>query len=115
MSITHQVEGNYFIIKSIGDMTIGGINLKSYLEPYVDDPTVHGIAIDFTQVNFIDSSGVWVLFTFWKTLKGRKVALSLFNLNDGVRRAFYLTGLEKTLHICSTKREALKYLREQGQ
>ncbi len=51
------------------------------------------IIIDFTNVGYLDSSGIGVLLTLSKTLKEKEKGLKLTNLSERIGRVLELSSL----------------------
>jgi len=68
------------------------------------------IALDFTRVDYLSSSGMRVLLAATKKLKSAKGCLILFSLSPEVAELISLAGFDKILHTCSTEKEAFKYI-----
>jgi len=68
--------------------------LKGALEP-VQEP----LSLDFSQVTFIDSSGLAALVGLYKKAREAGVAFEIVNIQDTVRLILELTGLDTILPI----------------
>ncbi|HEV7736736.1 MAG TPA: STAS domain-containing protein [Chlamydiales bacterium] len=68
------------------------------------------IALDFTRVDYLSSSGMRVLLAATKKLKSAKGCLILFSLSPEVAELISLAGFDKILHTCSTEKEAIQYI-----
>ena len=67
------------------------------------------LALDFTRIDYLSSSGMRVLLAATKRLKAAKGCLILFSLSPEVAELISLAGFDKILHTCSTEKEALLY------
>lgn len=67
------------------------------------------IALDFTRVDYLSSSGMRVLLAATKKMKASKGHLILFSLSTEVAELISLAGFDKIFHICATEKEALQY------
>lgn len=65
------------------------------------------LVLDFTQVEFIDSTGLSVLLNALRRVTRDKGALALVCTNANVLRLFEITRLDSTFHIVGTRDEAL--------
>jgi len=66
--------------------------------------------LDFSGLDFMDSSGLGSLISFMKSL-GDKGGLALFGLRESVRKIFSVTRLDRgVFRIFESKDEALKSL-----
>src|SRR3954467_2892323 len=68
------------------------------------------LILDFSRVEFIDSTGLSVLLTGLRRLTRRQGALSVVCTNPTVLRLFEITRLDSTFHIVPTREEALAYV-----
>jgi anti-sigma B factor antagonist len=68
------------------------------------------LVLDFSQVEFIDSTGLSVLLNALRRLSRRKGTLSVVCTNPTVLRLFEITRLDSTFDIVSTREEALAHV-----
>ncbi len=68
------------------------------------------IVLDFTEVEFIDSTGLSVLLNALRRLARRDGALSLVCTNPTVLRLFEITRLDATFDIVQTRDQALAHV-----
>lgn len=61
------------------------------------------VVVDFSLVNFIDSSGVGILLRCAEFLKGKEATLFLFGLSRQVETVFKLAGLLKIFPVLSAE------------
>ncbi len=59
----------------------------------------HKIEVDLSELEEIDSAGIQLLIAFVKTLKKRKVAVSLSRVNPQLSSLLKLSGLTKFFKI----------------
>src|SRR5258705_3903131 len=65
------------------------------------------LVLDFSRVEFIDSTGLSVLLNGLRRLTRRKGSLSVVCTNPTVLRLFEITRLDSTFDIVDTREEAL--------
>jgi anti-sigma B factor antagonist len=68
------------------------------------------LVLDFSEVEFIDSTGLSVLLNGLRRLTRRGGALSLVCTNPTVLRLFEITRLDSTFDIVATRDEALAHV-----
>ena len=73
------------------------------------------LVLDFSRVEFIDSTGLSVLLNGLRRLTRRKGALSLVCTNPTVLRLFEITRLDSTFDIVGTREEALAHVAAAGE
>lgn len=66
------------------------------------------LVLDFTEVEFIDSTGLSVLLNALRRVTRKRGALSLVCTNPTVLRLFEITRLDSTFDIVATRDEALQ-------
>lgn len=69
------------------------------------DSGVHTILVDFSNVTFMDSSGLGALVKALKTLKAAEVNLYLCSINEQVRMLFELTSMDEYFSILDSRQE----------
>ena len=72
------------------------------------------LVLDFSRVEFIDSTGLSVLLNGLRRLTRRKGALSLVCTNPTVLRLFEITKLDSTFDIQPTREAALERVQAGG-
>lgn len=73
---------------------------------------VHTILIDFTNVTFMDSSGLGALVKAFKTLQAADVQLFLCSINEQIRMLFELTTMDKFFTVLSDREEFNQYVQQ---
>ena len=68
------------------------------------------LVLDFSRVEFIDSTGLSVLLNGLRRLTRRKGSLVLICTNPTVLRLFEITRLDSTFDIVGTREEALAHV-----
>ena len=72
------------------------------------DRGVTKILIDMTNVPYIDSAGIGILFGVFTSLRKKEGAIRLANVGDRLRKILTLVCLEDMIEICETVEEAMK-------
>ena len=73
---------------------------------------VHTILIDFTNVTFMDSSGLGALVKAFKTLDAADVQLFLCSINEQIKMLFELTTMDKFFTVLSDREEFNQYVQQ---
>lgn len=107
MNINYQNEEGATVVNIDGDIDMSGAsNLRNALLDQLNkDP--QKLVIDFTQVGFIDSSGIAVLVETLKVSQNKKIALIFCSMNEKVKDVFELAQLDKVFSIVANLQEAL--------
>ncbi len=67
------------------------------------------LIIDFSQIEFIDSSGLGMLVSLLKLMNGRG-EMTLCAINPGIHNMFTLTRMDRIFRICPDRASALAQL-----
>ncbi|HOO70623.1 MAG TPA: STAS domain-containing protein [Spirochaetota bacterium] len=96
MNVTSADKGDYTVININGNIEM--TTMKSLKEMLLEiaASSDKNIAIDFSKVEYLDSSGLGVLLTISKVLKGRGKKIKLINIPDKIAMVMQLSSV-KTL------------------
>jgi stage II sporulation protein AA (anti-sigma F factor antagonist) len=108
MICTHRIQNGICVVSIEGNIALDGVNeAKSYLKPHLDSPDVKGLVMNFEKVNFIDSSGIGLIVSVFKTMQQKEGKFALTNLSKKNEEIFSITRLNKILDIFESEKEAL--------
>ncbi|MCP4297976.1 MAG: STAS domain-containing protein [Proteobacteria bacterium] len=100
MSIKEEKIGDITVIYAEGNITDDwGSMAQALLLPMIEDPQCSGIILDLTDVKYVDSSGLGIIVSIYKTLKKHSKKLVLSNINKNVEELLILTRLNETIQI----------------
>ena len=72
--------------------------MRGELEAMLRDPGIRQLWLDFTDVSFMDSSGVGMIGRY-KTMKSRGGSVCACGLNPQMNRLFHLAGLHRIICV----------------
>ncbi|MDH4224117.1 MAG: STAS domain-containing protein [Deltaproteobacteria bacterium] len=108
MVLTHRMENNICVVSIEGNIALDGVNeAKTYLKPHLEDTAIKGILFNFEKVNFIDSSGIGLIVSIYKTMQQRDSRFGLCNLSKKNEEIFTITRLNKILDIFPSVQEGI--------
>jgi|SRR5271157_2550181 len=67
------------------------------------------IFVDFSEVSFIDSSGIGVLIMFMNSVKNHNINFILYDLNKDVINLFRIAYLDKFFNISTSEKLKAQY------
>lgn len=73
--------------------------LREEIEALIKNAEIRRLHFDFTDVRFMDSSGVGMIIGRYKTMKARGGSVSAGGLRPPVDRLFHLAGLHRIISI----------------
>ncbi len=86
------------------------VELKSLIKPYLEDEKYVGLICNMDSVNHIDSSGVGVIVSIFKSLKRYNKKFALSGLNERNRELLNISKLDRFLIIAQNDELALQIL-----
>ena len=112
MICSHRIEDGICVVTIEGNIALDGVNeAKNYLKPHLDSSDVNGLVINFEKVNFIDSSGIGLIVSIFKTMQQKNGKFALTNLSKKNEEIFSITRLNKILDIFPSEDEAVGSLK----
>ena len=108
MQLEHKIENSICLLTIEGNLALDGVSeAKNYIKPFLSDNSIKGIVINFEKVNFIDSSGIGLVVSVYKTLQQRQAKVALSNLSKKNIEIFTMTRLDKILSIHDSQESAI--------
>jgi anti-sigma B factor antagonist len=95
MQITEKTEESIPIVSITGDIDLeSSPKLREFLKPKASQKTPR-LLLDFTGVNYIDSSGLATLIEYFQSVQGFGGKLGLACLSPRVKNVFEIVRLEQ--------------------
>lgn len=82
--------------------------VRSKIDDRLDRDNVIKLILDFTNVTFMDSSGIGVVIGRYKKVSLKKGMVCIANVNSSVKRVFDLSGMFKIIKLYDNIEQALK-------
>lgn len=89
------------------DMSNANSFKEELIEGMISNSKVN-IALDFSKLEYIDSSGLGVVVSLHKRCKINGGRLAIYGVNETLTRLFKLTSLDKALNIYKDQSDLLK-------
>ena len=77
---------------------------RNEIEKLIKAPNVRNLTLDFSQVSFMDSSGVGMIIGRYKTISAKGGCVYATGLHPPVDRLFYMAGLHRIIITENTER-----------
>ena len=111
MDFTNRTGNDVCIVGISGNIALDGVNeVKDYVKPLLEQDGLKALVINFENVNFIDSAGIGLIVSLFKSLQQRGGKFALCSLSEKNQEIFNITRLNKILDIYGTEAEALSAL-----
>jgi anti-sigma B factor antagonist len=107
MEIITNLENNILVLKLRGRLDT---NASMEFEQEVEEAikfSKKNMILDFSELEYICSSGLRVIIQTAKKLKSFQGELVLCCMEDYIKEVFEISGFDAFLEICSTKEEAI--------
>ena len=96
-----------------GEITLdNSLIFKEEIKNYIVDKGIYFLIIDLNEVEFIDSSGLGMLISFFKEINEKKGQLVYIGIHDYVAKIIDLVQLGQVFIIKDDEKEALEVLKE---
>jgi anti-anti-sigma factor len=96
-----------------GEITLdNSLIFKEEIKNYLVDKGIYFLIIDLNEVEFIDSSGLGMLISFFKEINEKKGQLVYIGIHDYVAKIIDLVQLGQVFIIKDDEKEALEVLKE---
>lgn len=98
MMITGKIENDITFVSVTGDIDMFNSKIfKEDLYAQLWKKDTGAMRIDMREVNYMDSSGLGVLFAFAKMMKKNRKMIWITNLNDKIKNVIVLAGMDKMI------------------
>jgi anti-sigma B factor antagonist len=98
MAINNERKGRIEIVYPINDLdSLNGQEIKSHVFNIIDE--VDAVFINFSKVNYLNSSGLRELIQTLKMVQEKEKKLALTKLNENITKIFVNTNLHKLFNI----------------
>jgi len=112
MILTSKETGNFTIVNIEGNIILEETEtIKTFLEPLIETPEIEGIILNGSKVDYIDSSGLGLIVSMYKTLTKSNKKFALSELSAKTMEIFILTRLNEILIISDSDEKAIEQIK----
>jgi anti-anti-sigma factor len=110
--VTVETRDDVVIVHLAGEVDIANAGaVQSSIHDALDNE-MSGLVLDFTELEYLDSSGIRLVITLHKQLGARRQQLQIVRAADGVAaRLFALVGLDTAIPFSTTVDDAVDAVR----
>ena len=94
-----KIDDNYFKIKGVLSYDIGEKTFCEFLDIINSTISIKNVILDLSNVLFIDSSGMVLIFKLYKSCKGLDKSFCVYCVCSKIRQLFQVTNLDKSIPI----------------
>lgn len=84
--------------------------VRNIIDDRLDRESIIKLIMDFSEVIFMDSSGIGVVIGRYKKLSSKNGSICITNVRDTVKRVFELSGMFKIINIYDNVEKAIESL-----
>ena len=100
----------YLMLVLWGSLTVDTLLSLRFTLQDLEGAKAPGIVLDFTRIEYVDSSGAALLTNFAKRLEQKNGFLFIFGCNERIRDLFQVTGLDFVLKIFVNEQDIENFL-----
>ncbi|HHT51518.1 MAG TPA: anti-sigma F factor antagonist [Eubacteriaceae bacterium] len=109
MTLELCIDKQTLLVKIIGELDHHTAEeIRNAIDFELDNNSVRNILFDFSDLTFMDSSGIGVLMGRYKKVSKRNGQVGIYHINPQVRRIFEISGLLGILKEYKNKKQALE-------
>lgn len=111
MYLRFQKKVNTLVVDLIGELDHHYADLvRTKIDDRIDRDNIRNVVLNFSEVTFMDSSGIGAIVGRYKRIKNKKGKLCIANSRDNVSKVLELSGLLKVIDYYDNVTEALEVL-----
>ncbi len=111
MNVVCNCNNRNLIVKIIGEIDHHtSIEIKEKLDKEITRSNAKNIVFDFSEINFMDSSGIGMLLGRYKIISQMGGKLLLVSVNSSLNKIFQMSGLYKIMNKYDDMEKALSSL-----
>ena len=73
-------------------------SIRRELDGIIADRTIRYLVLDFSRLQFMDSSGIGVILGRYRQMRDRGGQVGVINMNQHIARIFRMSGMDKVIH-----------------
>lgn len=92
-------DGDRVIVRLAGELDhYCAQSVRRDLDKLIADRTVRFLILDFTTLQFMDSSGIGVILGRYRQMRDRGGQVGVIHMNAHIQRIFHMSGLDRVIH-----------------
>lgn len=109
MNLEFEIKNDKLIITIIGELDHHSSDeIRNKIDDRIERGGYKKVILDFSNVTFMDSSGIGVIIGRYKKLKLLKSNLCIANVNNSIKKVFELSGIFKIIEVYGSLKEAVE-------
>jgi stage II sporulation protein AA (anti-sigma F factor antagonist) len=114
LDITISIKKNVLVVSLSGELDHHTAKkVKDITEEAIKNKSVTNLVFDFTNLTFMDSSGIGVVVGRYKLIDSLGGRVAIVNSSSAIDRLFTMSGIKKIIAVRPTLSGAINYLQEE--
>ena len=91
-------EGSRLTVRLAGELDhCCAVSVRRELDGLIADRSVRWLVLDFSRLQFMDSSGIGVILGRYRQLRDRGGQVGVVNMNEHITRIFRMSGMDRVI------------------
>ena len=91
-------DGDRVIVRLAGELDhYCAQSVRRDLDKMISDHTIRWLILDFTTLQFMDSSGIGVILGRYRQLRDRGGQVGVVHMNEHIARIFHMSGMDRVI------------------
>ena len=91
-------DGDRVIVRLAGELDhYCAQSVRRDLDKMISDHTIRWLILDFTPLQFMDSSGIGVILGRYRQMRDRGGQVGVIHMNPHIQRIFHMSGLDRVI------------------
>ena len=100
-------DGDSVIVRLTGELDhCCAQRVRRELDRLIAEPSIRWLILDFSRLQFMDSSGIGVILGRYRQLRDRGGQVGVVNMNEHVSRIFRMSGMGRVIRNLDRKEAA---------
>lgn len=102
-------DGDRLIVRLAGELDhYCAQTVRRELDAMIADRSVRTLILDFTTLQFMDSSGIGVILGRYRQMRDRGGQIGVIHMNRHIARIFHMSGMDRVIRQLDQPQEAAK-------
>ena len=100
-------DGNSVIVQLAGELDhYCAQSVRRELDGLISDRSISWLVLDFSRLQFMDSSGIGVILGRYRQMRDRGGQVGVMNMNKHIGRIFHMSGMDRVIRNFDRKEAA---------
>lgn len=102
-------DGERLIVRLAGELDhYCAQSVRRELDALISDKRIRSLILDFSALQFMDSSGIGVILGRYRQMRDRGGQVGVIHMNRHISRIFHMSGMDRVIRQYDQTQEAAK-------